>query len=70
MMTTELFIKYLCSIRLCCLRRFDQKLFVFKYCFRFITLGPDISTPVSNVGTHICDKGSIRDRGFTVSCGQ
>jgi hypothetical protein len=32
MMTTELFIKYFCSIKLC-LWRFDEKLFVFKYCY-------------------------------------
>ena len=34
MMTTELFIKYFCSIKLCCFWRFDDKLFVFKYCFK------------------------------------
>ena len=70
MMTTELFIKYFYSIKLCCLLRFDEKLFVFKYCFIFIALGPDTPTPVSKVGTHRCDKGSTGDRGLTVCCGQ
>ena len=46
-MTTELFIKYFCSIKLCCLWRFDEKLFVFKYCFIFIVLGLDTSTHCS-----------------------
>ena len=46
-MTTELFIKYFCSIKLCCLWRFDEKLFVFKYCFIFIVLVLDTSTHCS-----------------------
>jgi hypothetical protein len=44
MMTTELFIKYFCSIKLCCLWRFDENLFVFKYCFILIVLGQHTST--------------------------
>ena len=66
MMTTELFIKYFCSIKFCCLRRFDEKLFVFKYCFIFIVLGHDTSTPVSTGGKDRCDKGSIGGRGHTI----
>jgi hypothetical protein len=44
MMTTELFIKYFCSIKLRCLWRFDEILFVSKYCVIFIVLGYDTST--------------------------
>jgi hypothetical protein len=57
-MTTELFIKYFCSIKLCCLWRFDEKLFVLEYCFIFIVLGPNTSTPGSKIWIHRCDKGS------------
>ena len=70
MMTTELFIKYFCSIKLCCLWRFDEKLFVFKYCFILIVLGQDTSTPVSTGGKHRCDKGSNGGRGLSVCCRQ
>ena len=70
MMTTELFIKYFCSIKLCCLWRFDKKLFVFKYCFIFIVLGLDTSTPGSMDGKHRCDKGSSGGRGLTDCCEQ
>jgi hypothetical protein len=50
-MTTELFIKYFCSIKLCCLWRFDEKLFVFKYCFIFIVLDdiPHVSLKEFNI---------------------
>jgi hypothetical protein len=48
--------------------RFDEKLFVFKYCFIFIVLGQDTSTPGSKDGTHRGDKGSIGGRGLTVCC--
>ena len=70
MMTAELFIKYFCSIQLCCLLRFDEKLFVFKYCFIFIVLGNDTSTQGSTGGKHGCDKGSSGSRGLSVCCGQ
>jgi len=43
---------------------------VFKYCFIFIVLGLDISTPVSREGKDRCDKGSSGGRGLTVCCGQ
>ena len=66
MMTPELFIKYFCSIKLCCLWRFDEKLFVFKYCFIFIVLGHDTSTHGSIAEQSICDKVSIGGRGPTV----
>jgi hypothetical protein len=33
-----------CSIELCCSWRFDEKLFVFKYCFIFIVLGLDVQS--------------------------
>ena len=69
-MTTELFIKYFGSIKLCYLRRFDEKLFVLKHCFIFIVLGHDTSTPVSKVGTDRCNKYSTGGRGLTVCCGQ
>jgi hypothetical protein len=63
--TTELFIKYFCSITLCCLWRFDEKLFVFKYCFIFIVLGHDTSTHGSRGGKDRCHKGSSGGRGLT-----
>jgi hypothetical protein len=44
MMTTELFIKYFCSLKLCCLWRFDEKLFVFEYCVMIIVLGTPLHT--------------------------
>ena len=47
---------------MCCLVRFDEKLFVFKYCFIFIVLGQDTSTQGSREGKDRCDKGSNRDR--------
>jgi len=49
---------------------FTEKLFVFRYCFIFIVLGHDTSTPVSNEERHIYDKGSSGGRGLTVCCGQ
>ena len=55
---------------MCCLRRFDEKLFVFRYCFIFIVLVHDTSTQGSREGKERCDKGSNRDRGLTVCCGQ
>ena len=70
MMTTELFIKYFYSIKLCCLLRFDEKLFVFKYCFIFIVLGHDTSTPGSMEGKGRCDKGSSGGRSLIVCCEQ
>ena len=70
MMTTELYIKYFCSIKLYCLGRFNEKLFVLKYCFIFTALGHDTSTPVSTGGKYRIDKGSSGDRGLTVCCGQ
>jgi hypothetical protein len=36
----------------------SEKLFVFKYCFIFIVLGPDTSTPGSREGKHRGDKDS------------
>ena len=69
MITTEIFIKYFCSIKLYCLRRFDEKLFVLKYCFIFIVLGQDTSTPGSKGEKDRGDKGSIGGRGLTVCCG-
>ena len=48
----------------------DEKLFVFKYCFIFIVLGQDTSTPGSRDGKHRCDKGSNGGRGLTVCCEQ
>ena len=42
---------------------------MFKYCFIFIVLGPDTSTPGSKVGTDRGDKGSSGGRGLTVCCG-
>ena len=65
-----MFIKYFCSIKLCCLLIFDEKLFVFKYCFIFIVLGLDTSTPVGKGGKHRGDKGSSGGRGLTVYCEQ
>jgi hypothetical protein len=62
--------KIFCSIELCCSWRFDEKLFVFKYCFIFIVLGLDTSTPVSKEGTHRCHKGSTGSRGLSVCRGQ
>ena len=70
MMTIELFIIYFCSIKLCCLLRFDEKLFVFKYCFIFIVLGQDTSTPGSIGGKHRGDKGSSGGRSLSVCCEQ
>jgi hypothetical protein len=70
MMTTELLRKYFCSIKLCCLWRFDEKLFVFKYCFILIVLGQDTSTQGSMEGKHRGDKGSSGGRGLTVCCEQ
>jgi hypothetical protein len=49
---------------------FDEKLFVFKYCFILIVLGQDTSTHCSIDGKHRGDKGSIGGRGLTVCCGQ
>ena len=43
---------------------------MFKYCFIFIVLGQDNSTPGSTGGTHKGDTGSIGGRGLTVCCGQ
>ena len=76
-MTTELFINYFCNLRcvVCedlmtkCLL-FTEKLFVFKYCFIFIVLGPDTSTPGSMGGRDKGDKGSSGGRGLTVYCEQ
>ena len=68
-MTTELFIKYFCSVKLCCLWKFDEKLFVFKYCFIFIVLGYDTSTLGSRKGNLKFDRDSTGGRGFTVCCG-
>ena len=70
MMTTELLIMYFCSIKLCCLWRFDVKLFVFKYGFILIVLGQDTSTPGSGGGKHRGDKGSSGGRGLTVCSGR
>ena len=47
-----------------------MKIFVFKYCFIFIVLGQDTSTPVSTGGIHRGDKSSIGGRGLTVCCVQ
>ena len=41
---------------------------MFKYCFIFIVLGQDTSTPVSTGGKHRDDKGSSGGRGLTVFC--
>ena len=62
--------KIFCRIGLCCSWKFDEKLFVFKYCFIFIVLGLDTSTPVSKEGTHRCHKGSTGSRGLSVCRGQ
>jgi hypothetical protein len=70
MMTTELLIKYFCSIKLCCLWTFDEQLFLLKYCFIFTVLGPDTSTLVSKVGLHRCHKDPPGGRGLTFCCGQ
>jgi hypothetical protein len=48
----------------------NEKLFVFKYCFKFIVVGLDTSTPVSKVWTHRCHKGSTGRRGLSVCHGQ
>ena len=69
-MTTELYIKYFCSIKLYCLGRFNEKLFVFIYCFIFTALGQDTSTPVSTLWKYRGDKGSSGERGLAVCCGQ
>ena len=70
MMTTELFLKYFCSIKLCCLWRFDEKLFLFQYCFILIVLEQYISTLGSRVWKQRYDKGSSGGRVLTVCCGQ
>ena len=43
---------------------------MFKYCFIFIVLGQDTSTPGSTDENDRGDKGSIGGRGLTVCCGQ
>ena len=50
--------------------KLDEKLFVFKYCFIFIVLGLDTSTPVRTDRKHRGDKGSIGCRSHTVCCEQ
>jgi hypothetical protein len=52
-----------CSIKLCCLLRFDDILFVFKYWLMLIVLWHYTSTLVRKVGTHRCEKSSPVCRG-------
>ena len=76
-MTTELFIKYFCNIKLCCLWRFDDnisvihlKCLVLKYCFIFIVLGPDTSTLGSIEWPQRCDSGVTGGRSLSIRSGQ
>jgi len=49
---------------------FTEKLFVLKYCFIFIVLGQDTSTPGNMEGPHRCDRGVTGGRSLTVHSGQ
>ena len=48
---------------------FTEKMFVLKYCFNFIVLGEDTSTPGSRGGPQRCDILVTGGRGLTVHSG-